>query len=67
MAGTPIFQSMDVNQDLGLQQQLYWTSSLEEVAEAPNLKFLRKENTKYKHFLSITYNSISTTKWVLAE
>ena len=50
MAGTPIFQSMDVNQDRRSQQQLHRTSSLEEVAEAPNLKFLRKENAKYKMF-----------------
>lgn len=37
MACTPIFQSMDVNQDCRLEQEPHWTSSLEEVAEAPNL------------------------------
>lgn len=67
MADTPILQSTDVSQDLGLQQQPHWTSSLEEVAEAPNLKLLRKEHAKYERFLSIACNSISITKWVLAE
>lgn len=46
MAGPPIFQSMDVGQDGGLQQQLHWPSSLEEAALAPNLKFSRKEKAK---------------------
>jgi len=46
MAGTPIFQSVDVNQDLGSQQQLHWTSSLEEVAEAPNQICARKVQSR---------------------